>query len=557
MKKIGNNFYFLLLIFFLVNIIQSVFTPISKDEAYYWMYSQNLDWGYFDHPPMIALLIKLGSFLFKGESGVRLLTNILSVFTLFIIWKLIPEDDRKKEKSVRLFFLLAFSMPLLNIYGFIATPDVPLLFFAALYLYVFLGFMNHQSVVNALKLGVVAALLMYSKYHGALLVLFSLIPHYKLLWNRYFYLAGLVGIALYIPHIYWQYEHDFISFRYHLYQRAVGFMRGKHISVYVLNVFLILNPFLFGLFVFKSLKMRVQNGIPKVFSYVLWGFILFFGITSLRDHIEPQWIGVASIPLTIILVHYFLLSDRLSKTLIPIATGSIVLIVVMRLGIILPLPINTEFHNQKLSYYEAIKERAQDSKVIFINTYSDAARYTFYTGDPAFSYNCYDYRKNQYDIWKYEKIYHNQNAFFLTDYAYPWTDSSIVVEGKKLYYEQIPSFMMINKTTGSILHVDQFIQNNHIHPIEFSVNNPYGFPLILDVHDSVLNFHLVFQVARKRFVVPLGIKNSTIVEPGSEVQLTGYFYPRIPSGEYEVAIGLQPGKMNPVLITEKLTISVF
>ncbi|MCG7754944.1 glycosyltransferase family 39 protein, partial [Flavihumibacter cheonanensis] len=95
--------------------------------------------------------------------------------------------------------------------------------------------------INALKVGIVAALLMYSKYHGAFLILVSLIPNYRLLWNRYFYLAALVGIGLYSPHLYWQYQHDFVSFRYHLVQRADGFMGGKHVLNYLLNVFLILN----------------------------------------------------------------------------------------------------------------------------------------------------------------------------------------------------------------------------------------------------------------------------------------------------------------------------
>ena len=57
----------------ILGLIQSRFTELLDDEAYYWVYSKFLDWGYFDHPPMVALLIKLGYSIFQNELGVRLL----------------------------------------------------------------------------------------------------------------------------------------------------------------------------------------------------------------------------------------------------------------------------------------------------------------------------------------------------------------------------------------------------------------------------------------------------------------------------------------------------
>ncbi len=52
--------------------MQSGLTELQDDEAYYWVYSHFLDWGYFDHPPMTALLIKMGYAIFHNELGVRL-----------------------------------------------------------------------------------------------------------------------------------------------------------------------------------------------------------------------------------------------------------------------------------------------------------------------------------------------------------------------------------------------------------------------------------------------------------------------------------------------------
>ena len=78
---------------FILNLIQAWSTGLFDDEAYYWIYSKFPAWGYFDHPPMIAMLIKAGSSLFSGELGVRLFIVILNVLTILIIEKLLDKKD--------------------------------------------------------------------------------------------------------------------------------------------------------------------------------------------------------------------------------------------------------------------------------------------------------------------------------------------------------------------------------------------------------------------------------------------------------------------------------
>lgn len=556
MKKLTRNPLFFLLLFFVINFLQASFTSILKDEAYYWMYAQSLDWGYFDHPPGVALLIKAGSLLLAGTAGVRLVTTLLSALTLWIVWCIVPETDRQRPGAAAWFFLLAFSLPVFNIYGFITTPDVPLLFFSALYLLVFQRFMRSQAYGDAVWLGVVAALLMYSKYHGAFVIIFSVLANMRLLWNPKFYLAGLVGILLYLPHLFWQYDHDFISFRYHLVQRTDGFMGGKHMINYVLNAFVILNPFLFGYYLFSSRQRKKTGPVDRVHYVVLWGFLAFFAFTSLRDHIEPQWVGVATIPLLVILHHHLVQPGQKLKFIKPAVLASLVLVVVARIALMLPLPLKTEFHQQHASYYELIKEQAGGDKIIFVNTYYDAAKYTYYTGEPAFSYNCYDYRKNQYDLWDYESAYHLQPAFFLSGYPYPWADSVLQLEGIQLNTERFPAFPMVNKVTATIESMPAAISLHSIQQTSFVVYNPYPYPLVFNNPDLPLQFHVVFQVELERLVVPMSSNAPEVIQPYGEVPVTGYFYPDLPRGTYRVAIGLQPLKMSPLLITEKLEVVV-
>jgi len=52
MKQFSKQqiFWIGLLVYFVINILQAAFLELHFDEAYYWLYSRNLDWGYFDHP---------------------------------------------------------------------------------------------------------------------------------------------------------------------------------------------------------------------------------------------------------------------------------------------------------------------------------------------------------------------------------------------------------------------------------------------------------------------------------------------------------------------------
>src|SRR5687767_12737796 len=89
---------------FLLGLLQAMFTELQDDEAYYWVYAQFLDWGYFDHPPMTALLIKAGSSVLDKELGVRMLPLILNTATIAITESLLENKNRK------LFYAICLSL---------------------------------------------------------------------------------------------------------------------------------------------------------------------------------------------------------------------------------------------------------------------------------------------------------------------------------------------------------------------------------------------------------------------------------------------------------------
>src|SRR6185437_16626908 len=133
-KSLSANktiFYFLLL-WTLLNAIQAYTLELQGDEAYYWLYSRYLDWGYFDHPPMVALFIRLGDSIMHNELGVRMLTVLASSSSIYILWLIL----KKYTVDAVAFVLVISGIFIFHIYGFTITPDVPLFFFTVLFYYV-------------------------------------------------------------------------------------------------------------------------------------------------------------------------------------------------------------------------------------------------------------------------------------------------------------------------------------------------------------------------------------------------------------------------------------
>src|ERR1700686_5836422 len=63
-----------------LRLVAAAWTPLTFDEAYYWMWSKHLAGGYYDHPPAVAAVIRLGT-LIAGDTelGVRLGSILLAL----------------------------------------------------------------------------------------------------------------------------------------------------------------------------------------------------------------------------------------------------------------------------------------------------------------------------------------------------------------------------------------------------------------------------------------------------------------------------------------------
>lgn len=491
-----------LLLWAFINLIQAGCTDLEPDEAYYWMYSRYLDWGYFDHPPVIALLIAAGYALFDSELGVRLATVWLELGTFWGVW-LLADRPRDPNKAGLLIILLA-AMPLLHVYGFIATPDAPLLFFTVVYLLVFRRFLQgiraggQPSWLVVLGLGFAMAAMLYSKYHGILVIAFSGLAHFRtLVRTPRYYLAAVLGAALFVPHLYWQYVHEFPSFRYHLSGRDDPY-ELKHTVTYLINQLVIFSPFLFP-FMLRSLLQKGQRDIlAPTLQWMAWGFWAFFLAMTFKGHVEPQWTLLVTFSLVLLTWRdacpegdaAFAKKARVRRWLFRMGVLSVVLFLPLRLLLIWNYAglENNVFHRR--AWIPALREEAGGLPVLFTNSYRDPSRYTFYSGNLAYSKTDIYYRPNQFDIWERETDLHDQDVLLVAHGNWSCSDCfSFSVSGKNWRLKRVKN-----------LQVSQKVDLNYTGP---TTGWAVGDTIALQIH---LHNPYPFAIDRRRGNMPLSVR---------------------------------------------------
>jgi len=250
---------------FVVRVGFAAVIDLIPEEAYYWMYSKNLDIGYLDHPPMVAWLIWLGTALIgTDELGVRLPAVISWLVAAFFMYRL-TRDLFDKTSAFRALLLMG-ALPIYFGIGLIMTPDAPLYACWAGCLY-FLSralFANRQRAWYAV--GICLGLGLLSKYTIALLgpavLLYLFVDRRARYWlaRPQPYLAVLIAVAIFSPVIIWNAQNAWASF---VFQGPRRWSEDTEFAFHLLlgSAFVLLTPFgLIG--IFNSLFSR-RAGDPE------------------------------------------------------------------------------------------------------------------------------------------------------------------------------------------------------------------------------------------------------------------------------------------------------
>ncbi|NNK56048.1 MAG: glycosyltransferase family 39 protein [Desulfofustis sp.] len=290
---------------------------LMEQEAYYWNYSQHLDLGYLDHPPMVALIIWLGTILFGvSEFGVRMGAFLCWIVTAYFSYRLtLKIFDRQAALGA---VLLLAVLPLYFGVGFLMTPDAPLHAAWSALLYFSYRVLLENDSVSWIGFGVSLGLGLLSKYTIVLLgptfLLFMLVDPKA---RRWFlkpgpYVALVLALLCFSPVLIWNMQHEWASF---LFQSAKRISRVPVVSTHHLigHIALILTPagligvllfFIFGGRVLRSaqpaddpvLLDTTRRTYLLLFLVAFLPFALFLLISFNREvklnWTSPVWLAV-------------------------------------------------------------------------------------------------------------------------------------------------------------------------------------------------------------------------------------------------------------------------
>ena len=201
-----------------LRLVVAASIPLVPDEAYYWVWSRALAPGYPDHPPMVALWIRLGTILAgNGALGVRLLgpvsTAIASLLLVDAANRLFPGQRLGIRAAAMLNATLLFGVGTL-----LMTPDAPLLTFWIATLWALVRLLDSGNPWWWGAVGLFAGLTMASKYTA--LLLWGGIPLWLLItpgmraWLRRPapWCGAAIAIGVFLPVLLWEAAHHWPSF---------------------------------------------------------------------------------------------------------------------------------------------------------------------------------------------------------------------------------------------------------------------------------------------------------------------------------------------------------
>ncbi len=304
----------------------------GNDEVYYWLYAKYPDVSHFDHPPMVGFFIQLFTFnlSFDSELVIRLaaiVPSAISMYVVFLIAKFL-RDEKTGFTAVLLYVL--------SIYGFIISgtfilPDAPMVLFWLVSFYIFIKvipFKPNKNLVKKLLLGFFfAACAVYSKYQAVFLLLgvFFYVLFFNRSWlkNVFFYAGFLFPLGAIFLILYWNYNNDFISYKFHGDRVSLFSLKFNKVSFLreILGQVLYNNPYTVVVLVlalisyFKG-RFRPDKKLARLFFCCAFPLIITSIYLSLYRDTLPHWSGVSHLTLLPIVALYVNKANKIERKLI-------------------------------------------------------------------------------------------------------------------------------------------------------------------------------------------------------------------------------------------------
>ena len=282
-----------------LRLLAAAWTPLTFDEAYYWMWSKHLAGGYYDHPPGVAAVIRLGT-LIAGDSeiGVRLVSILLALpmsWAIFRAASILFGDLRVATTAT---ILLNVSL-MVAVGTLIVTPDAPLLVASSFVLFFLAKVLETGRGAWWLAVGAAVGTALLSKYTAlffgpAILIWLVIVPKLRhWLVSPWLYLGGMVALALFSPVILWNADHHWVSFIKQIGRARIEDFRPAFVAELIPTQIVFATPLVWvlGAMGLYALLMRGPGLLAAraLINSMFWTIALYFMWHSLHARVEANW----------------------------------------------------------------------------------------------------------------------------------------------------------------------------------------------------------------------------------------------------------------------------
>ena len=270
-------------------------TLLIDDEAYYAMYARHLSWGYVDHGPVIAYLIRL--FTIFGENSFTVRLGALTLLIMLTVFLYRFGKTYFNEATGVIMSLGISANMLFHTNAVVITPDVPLAFFTILaIIYYYKAYFIDAKYLYAA--GVFLGLAVLSKVSalfpavGIILFPFVIQDKRHFLSDIRFYGSLAAALLVFIPFIIWNLQNDLAFVRY----------QGSHVtssgswsdfSGLWLGLLVTIGPVFFYYSVIKPflLLKRLLSISPELTYFTIVTIIptIYFLVHSVFSRMEVNW----------------------------------------------------------------------------------------------------------------------------------------------------------------------------------------------------------------------------------------------------------------------------
>ena len=423
-----------------LRLIFAALIPVFPDETYYWDWSRHLAPGYFDHPPVIALLIRFGTAVLApfGAGATAFAVRLGPVIASWIAALATVGIARRigGERAATRAAILITVLPLAAAGLILATPDSPLLAATAVGLYCTVRALESSPgsrdslawwVLTGLSLGVAFS----SKFTSIFLpvaVTLAIVARPSLrarLREPGPYVACAIATIVFLPVLLWNAQHEWIAFAYQV-RHGLSASKGsalraawRHEGDFFGGQAALASPIIFIMLAIaagRALKRDSAHDraadvrfVLAMVSLVSFGFFIY---SALRQRVEPNWPSPAYIPAIALLATttWSVSGERWLKAGVVLAAAMSLLIYAQGIVPILPIrpakdPIARAYGWKELTARAEAAAQSATSEThaatwLGGDRYQEASELAFHSSShpTTFATNLSG-RPNQYDLW--------------------------------------------------------------------------------------------------------------------------------------------------------------